>query len=74
MRQRIASLRPLLRQRRIVGVVSIAVLPTAFLITSRVPKVEVVRQDLAAVAGELAQCFQRFCVDNDAETGFVAGW
>ena len=71
---RIASLRPLLTKRRIVGLVLIAVLLTVFLITNRFPKLEVVREDLAAIAGTSAQCFQGFCVENDPDTGFIAGW
>ena len=53
-----------LRKKRIAGLGLLALLLGLFLGFNRFPKLDIVREDLAAVTGPSAQCFQGFCIDT----------
>ena len=52
----------------------LAVLLTLFVLFNRVPKLDTVRQDLAAVAAPTAECFQGFCIEGDPDASLLSRW
>ncbi len=63
-----------INRNRLVGIVLLLVLLALFLSFNRAPKLDIVKEDLAAVARPAAQCFQGFCLDTDPESSFVSRW
>ena len=53
-----------LRKKRIAGLGLLGVLLGLFIGFNRFPKLDIVREDLAAVSGPSAQCFQGFCINT----------
>ena len=53
-----------LRKKRIAGLGLLTLLLGLFIGFNRFPKLDIVREDLAAVSGPSAQCFQGFCIDT----------
>ena len=53
-----------LRKKRIAGLGLLTVLLGLFIGFNRFPKLDIVREDLDAVSGPSAQCFQGFCIDT----------
>ena len=53
-----------LRKKRIAGLGLLGVLLGLFIGFNRFPKLDIVRDDLAAVSGPSAQCFQGFCINT----------
>ena len=46
----------------------------AFLAFNRFPKLDTVREDLAAVNAPVVECFQGFCIEAEPDTPFVERW
>ena len=63
-----------INRNRLVGTVLLLVLLALFLSLNRAPKLDVVKEDLAAVARPAARCFQGFCLDADPDASFVSRW
>ena len=61
-------------RKRLVGIVLLLVPLALFLSFNRAPKLDIVKEDLAAVARPAARCFQGFCLDTDPESSFVTRW
>ena len=61
-----------INRNRLVGIVLLLVLLALFLSLNRAPKLDVVKEDLAAVARPAARCFQGFCLDADPDASFVS--
>lgn len=55
-----------LQKKRLAGLLLLAVLLGLFLAFNRFPKLDTVREDLEAISGPQAECFQGFCVDTGA--------
>ena len=53
-----------LRKKRIAGLGLLSLLLGLFIGFNRFPKLDIVREDLAAVSGPSAQCFQGFCINT----------
>ncbi len=53
-----------LRKKRIAGLGLLSLLLGLFIGFNRFPKLDIVREDLAAVSGPSAQCFQGFCIET----------
>ena len=63
-----------LKKRRVAGFAIIAVLLALFVIFNRVPKLDTVQADLAAVASPAAECFQGFCIEREPESSLLSRW
>lgn len=63
-----------LKKRRVAGFAIIAVLLALFVIFNRVPKLDTVQADLAAVASPAAECFQGFCIESEPESSLLSRW
>ena len=47
---------------------------TLFLVFNRVPKLDLVEQDMVAATAETARCFQGFCLEREPNESFLSGW
>ena len=63
-----------LTKRRLIGLGLFSLLLALFLALNRVPKLDIVSADLAAVSGPSAKCFQGFCVDSSSDSGLLSRW
>ena len=64
-----------IKKRQAIGLVLICILLAAFIVLNRIPKLDVAREDLAAVgSGVPGRCFQGFCVEYVEGTGFMTRW
>ena len=63
-----------LKKKRVIGIVLLAVILGLFLAFNRIPKLDTVQADLAAVNAPRTECFQGFCIDREPETGFFQRW
>ena len=63
-----------LKKKRAVGILLLAVILALFLAFNRIPKLDTVQEDLAAVNAPQTECFQGFCIDREPETGFFERW
>ena len=54
-----------IRKKRAAGLIVLAVLLSLFLAFNRFPKLDIVEEDLEAVASPQAQCFQGFCIESE---------
>ena len=62
------------KKKRLIGLVLFLVILGLFFSFNRFPKFDIVGEDLDAVTAPFTQCFQGFCIDQDAETSFVSKW
>lgn len=77
-----AASRPLLAgataKRRAIGVVLLLAVLVPFALLNRLPKLDTVREDLAAALAPTAQCFQGFCIEDaplaGERSGFLSRW
>ena len=67
-------LRSSLGKKRAAGVAIGLALLVAFLAFNRFPKLDTVREDLAAVNAPVVECFQGFCIEAEPDTPFVERW
>lgn len=63
-----------LKKKRVIGVVLLAVILTLFLLFNRIPKLDIVEQDLAGADPVQSECFQGFCIHRDPDSGFLDRW
>ncbi len=63
-----------LGKKRAAGVAVGLALLVAFLAFNRFPKLDTVREDLAAVNAPVVECFQGFCIEAEPDTPFVERW
>ncbi len=63
-----------LSKKRLVGIVLLAVIVGLFFALNRFPKLDIVGSDLDTVATATGQCFQGFCLEREAGTGFLEQW
>ena len=63
-----------LAKKRVVGVLLLAVILGLFLAFNRIPKLDTIEQDLAAVNAPQTECFQGFCIERESDTGFFERW
>lgn len=61
-------------KKRVVGLLVFVALLTLFFTFNRLPKVDIVEGDLAAVSGPELQCFQGFCIDRDPDSSLLSRW
>ena len=67
-------LRTSLAKKRGVGLLLFAAILVLFFSFNRLPKLDIVGEDLDAVTAPRAQCFQGFCVEREAGTSFLSRW
>ncbi len=63
-----------LRKKRAAGVVLLAIILALFLSFNRIPKLDVVGEDLNAVSAPSHQCFQGFCIEREPGESFASRW
>ena len=61
-------------KKRLAGAVIFAVILVLFVSLNRIPKLDIVGEDLDAVVSPAAQCFQGFCIERAPGTSFVSKW
>ena len=61
-------------KKRLVGAAIFAVILILFVSLNRIPKLDIVGEDLDAVLSPAAQCFQGFCIEREPGTSFVSKW
>lgn len=59
---------------RFVGILLLLALLAVFITFNRAPKLDIVRDDLAAVARPAVKCFQGFCLGTDPDSTFLSRW
>ncbi len=52
----------------------LAVILVLFLAFNRIPKLEVIEEDLDAVTGPQVECFQGFCIEAEPDSTFLSRW
>ncbi len=62
------------RKQLAIGLVLLAVLLGLFLWFNRIPKLDVVEADLAAVTAPTVECFQGFCLETEPESTLLSRW
>ena len=60
-------------KKRAVGIALLVVILALFLSFNRIPKLDIVGEDLEAVTTP-QQCFQGFCIEREPGTSFVSRW
>ena len=68
------DLRTSIGKKRSVGLLLFVVILVIFFSFNRFPKLDIVGEDLDAVAAPHAQCFQGFCIERDVGTSFASRW
>ena len=63
-----------IRKKRAVGVLLFLVILALFFSFNRLPKLDIVGEDLDSVSAPEAQCFQGFCIEREAGTSFLTKW
>ena len=62
------------RKKRLIGVVLLVVILALFFSFNRLPKLDIVGEDLDAVTAPQVQCFQGFCLEREPGVGFFERW
>lgn len=63
-----------LAKKRLIGLVLMACLLSAFILFNRFPKLDTVREDLDIVTASTVECFQGFCIDREPDSTFLTRW
>ncbi len=63
-----------LKRKRVVGFTILAVLLFLFIWFNRIPKLDIVGEDLIAASAAGAECFQGLCIDGNPETSLLSRW
>ena len=63
-----------LKKKRLVGLVLLAVLLGLFLWFNRIPKLDIVEEDLVSATASAVQCFQGLCIDDTPELSLLERW
>ena len=61
-------------KKRILGLAIFAVMLGLFLTFNRVPKLDIVEEDMVAATAETTRCFQGFCLESKPNESFISGW
>lgn len=61
-------------KKRLIGLVLFVAILALFFSFNRLPKVDIVEGDLAAVTGPQVQCFQGFCIERDPDVSLLSRW
>ncbi len=61
-------------KKRLAGLLLFAIMLSVFFAFNRLPKVDIVEGDLAAVSGPEVQCFQGFCIDREPDRSLLSRW
>ncbi len=61
-------------RRRAIGIALLLAILLPFAAFNRLPKLDTVRADLQAALSPTAECFQGFCVESEAQSGFLTRW
>ena len=62
------------RKQLVFGLVFLAILLGLFLWFNRIPKLDVVEEDLAAVSSPNVECFQGFCLESEPDSTLFSRW
>ena len=68
------GLAPAFNKKRILGLAIFAAMLALFLVFNRVPKLDLVEEDMVAATAETARCFQGFCLESKPNESFLSGW
>ena len=63
-----------LKKKRLVGLVLLALLLGLFLWFNRIPKLDIVADDLVSATAPAVQCFQGLCIDDTPESSLLDRW
>ena len=63
-----------LDKKRIIGIVGILVLIGLFVAFNRIPKLDVIAEDMLSSVATVEKCFQGFCVDPTPHTSWTTRW
>ena len=63
-----------IKKKRIFGLLVFAILLTLFLLFNRIPKFDIVEEDLGHVSSPTMECFQGFCIQAGADTTLLSRW
>ena len=63
-----------LKRKRLIGALLFVSLVLVFISLNRVPKLDVVGEDLELLESSGIQCFQGFCIDREPGTSFLSRW
>ena len=72
--ERRSWLEPGVNKKRLIGLVLFVAILALFFSFNRLPKVDIVEGDLAAVTGPQVQCFQGFCIERNPDVSLVSRW
>ena len=61
-------------RKRVLGIVLFLIILALFFSFNRLPKLDIVGEDLTAVTSPGQQCFQGFCIEREEGTSFVSKW
>ena len=61
-------------KKRVLGLAIFAVMLGLFLTFNRVPKLDIVEEDMVAATAETTRCFQGFCLESKPNESFISGW
>jgi len=61
-------------KKRLIGIVGILVLIGLFVAFNRIPKLDVIAEDMVSSVATVEKCFQGFCVDPTPHTSWAARW
>lgn len=62
------------RKKRTVGIILFIIILALFFSFNRLPKLDIVGEDLDALTAPAAQCFQGFCIEREAGTSLLSRW
>ena len=63
-----------LDKKRLVGIVGVLILIGLFVAFNRMPKLDVIAEDMVSSVATVEQCFQGFCVDPIPHTSLITRW
>ncbi|MEC9014697.1 MAG: FG-GAP-like repeat-containing protein [Chloroflexota bacterium] len=63
-----------LDKKRLVGIVGVLILIGLFVAFNRMPKLDVIAEDMVSSVATVEKCFQGFCVDPNPHTSLITRW
>ncbi|GIT43711.1 MAG: hypothetical protein Ct9H300mP11_16470 [Chloroflexota bacterium] len=63
-----------LDKKRLVGIVGVLILVGLFVAFNRMPKLDVIAEDMVSSVATVEKCFQGFCVDPNPHTSLITRW
>ncbi len=61
-------------RKRLIGILLFIIILALFFSFNRLPKLDIVGEDLSAVTSPGQQCFQGFCIEREEGTSFISKW